>query len=302
MFSLYHDIRTDIADWMLAPTLFAKEMILHDWAQPNPQRRNRLNAAMKSALHAILRAVARVKGIEDRDLGGIVQPGIHQNGELGFVLFDEADGGGGAVLDLVLTGDPILDNTRTALVRRILEHAANACENCSCGGGDFDPTLIPIERLEFLALLPAQRNELRPASSCYRCLRSHRNQRDHALLDRHDAALLIRELLNAPDQPREAIGRHALDPGTPAEFEFQLDDGTIRPVALATVQPNQGDWVVLRYPEGGGAYGEWFLTQRAEMDGAPSNWLRLRNGVGLVDGRRFSDEELAALGIWSSTP
>lgn len=301
-FSLYHDIRTDIAGWMLAPTLFVNEMILHDWAQHNHDGRNRLNAAMKSALHAILRAAARVKGIEDRDLGGIVQPGIHQNGELGFVLFDEADGGGGAVLDLVLTGNPILDDSRTAVIRGILEHAVNSCQNCTCGEVNVDPTRMPIERLEFLGLLPPAQNDVRPASSCYRCLRSHRNQRDHALLDRHDAALLIRELLNVPGQHQDAIGRHALNPGTPADFNFQLDDGTIRPVSLATVQPNQGDWVVLRYPEGGGAYGEWFLTQRAVMDGVPSNWLRLRNGVGLVDGRIFSDEELAALGIWSSTP
>lgn len=94
-FSLYHDIRTDIAGWMLAPLLFADGMLLRNWAQLNHHGRNRLNAAMKSALHAILRAAARVKGIEDRDLGGIVQPGVHQNGELGFVIFDEADGGGG---------------------------------------------------------------------------------------------------------------------------------------------------------------------------------------------------------------
>jgi ATP-dependent helicase YprA (DUF1998 family) len=195
-FALYHDIRTDIAGWMLSPVLFGVSMKLHDWEQQNHHGRNRLNAAMKSALHAILRAAARVKGIEDRDLGGIVQPGIHQNGELGFVIFDEADGGGGAVLDFVLTGEPELDEPRIALVRRILEQAVRTCEDCSCGS-IIDSALMPIERLEFLALALADQGGLRPATSCYRCLRSHRNQREHALLDRHDAAILIREILGA---------------------------------------------------------------------------------------------------------
>jgi hypothetical protein len=252
---------------------------------------------MKSALHALLRAAARVKGIEDRDLGGIVQPGIHQNGELGFVIFDEADGGGGAVLDFVLTGDQVLDESRTALVRRVLEHAANTCENCSCGD-PVDSARMPIERFEFLALAAASQSNLRPAASCYRCLRSHRNQRDHALLDRHDAALLIREILQAPEQPPGARARQALNADTPDAFDFRLDDGTVRSVSRSTVPPSAGDWVLVRYPEGGGAYGQWLVTRRAELDGVPGNWLRLRNGVGLVDGRRFNDEELAALGIW----
>ncbi len=195
-FALYHDIRTDIAGWMLSPVLFEDGMILNGWEQQTQHGRNRLNAAMKSALHAILRAGARVKGIEDRDLGGIVQPGTHQNGELGFVIFDEADGGGGAVLDFVLTGEPELDEPRTALVRRILEQAVRSCEDCSCGS-IIDSSLMPIERLEFLALAVADQAGLRPATSCYRCLRSHRNQREHGLLDRHDAVILIREILNA---------------------------------------------------------------------------------------------------------
>jgi hypothetical protein len=272
-------------------------MTLQGWAQQTHPNRNRLNAAMKSALHAVLRAAARVKGIEDRDLGGIVQPGIHQNGELGFVIFDEADGGGGAVLDFVLTGDPVLDENRMALVRRVLEHAANTCENCSCGD-PVDSARMPIERFEFLALAAANQSNLRPAASCYRCLRSHRNQRDHALLDRHDAALLIREILQAPEQPPGARARQSLNADTPDAFDFRLDDGTVRSVSRSTVPPSAGDWVLVRYPEGGGAYGQWLVTRRAELDGVPGNWLRLRNGVGLVDGRRFNNEELAALGIW----
>ena len=297
-FSLYHDIRTDIAGWMLAPALFANGGTLQGWSQQTHQNRNRLNAAMKSALHALLRAAARVKGIEDRDLGGIVQPGIHQNGELGFVIFDEADGGGGAVLDFVLTGDPVLDQNRMALVRRVLEHAADNCEKCSCGGPVDDSAPMPIERFEYLALAAADQSNLRPAASCYRCLRSHRNQRDHALLDRHDAALLIREILQIPKQPLGAQPRQSLNADTPDAFDFRLDDGTVRSVSRSTVPPSAGDWVLIRYPEGGGAYGQWFLTIRGELDGVPGYWLRLRNGVGLVDGRRFNDEELAALGIW----
>jgi ATP-dependent helicase YprA (DUF1998 family) len=218
-FALHHEIRTDIAGWMLAPTLFANGMTLNCWEQQNHHGRNRLNAAMKSSLHAILRATTRVKGIEDRDLGGIVQPGIHQNGELGFVIFDEADGGGGAVLDLVLTGDLGLDEPRTALVRRILEQAVRLCESCCCGSV-IDSVQMPIERLEFLALAPVAQDGLRPATSCYRCLRSHRNQREHALLDRYDAANLIREILQHPSQTHGAVRRNSLSLETPSTFQF----------------------------------------------------------------------------------
>jgi ATP-dependent helicase YprA (DUF1998 family) len=304
-FALYHDIRTDIAGWMLSPVLFGDGMKLNGWERQNQHGRNRLNAAMKSALHAILRAGARVKGIEDRDLGGIVQPGIHQNGELGFVIFDEADGGGGAVLDFVLTGKPELDEPRTALVRRILEQAVRTCEACSCGF-IIDSALMPIERLEFLALAPADQADLRPATSCYRCLRSHRNQREHALLDRYDAAQLLKEILADPLIPQSVITRQALvfHPNVPDAFDLRLDDSTTKSVRRMPVgdQPNPKQWIVLRLPSGSWAYGEWFLTERRQASGNSVKRLRLLNGVGLSDGILITEDQLPQLDIWQPTP
>ena len=205
------------------------------------------------------------------------------------------------MLDLVLTGNPDLDGPRTALVRTILEHALKTCESCGCGDA-VDPNLMPIERIEFLGLNLADQNGLRTTSSCYRCLRNHRNQRDHALLDRHDAAQLIREILKTPYQPQGSIGRNALTQETPDVYQFQLDDGTVRSVSRAAVQPNHGDWVVLHCPQGGGAYGEWFLTDRCGIDDTPMKWLRLRNGFGLEDGRMFTEQDLAHLRIWKHVP
>jgi hypothetical protein len=200
----------------------------------------------------------------------------------------------------VLTGDSGLDEPRTALVRRILEQAVGLCESCCCGAV-INSAQMPIERLEFLALAPAAQDGLRPATSCYRCLRSHRNQREHALLDRYDAATLIREILQYPSQTHGAFDRNSLSLETPDAFQFQRDDGIVLPVLLADHTPNQGDWVVLGYPEGGGAYGEWFLASRTQKDGSPINWLRLRNGVGLDQGITVTDGELAALKIWKPT-
>jgi hypothetical protein len=293
-FSLYHDIRTDIAGWMLPPGLFANGRALQQWSQQNHAGRNRLNAAMKSALQAILRATARLKGIEDRDLGGLVQPGIHQNGELGFVIFDEAVGGGGAVLDLVLTGQLLLDAPRVAFIRRILEHAARLCETCSCGAKIVDPQDMPIERLGFLAMAPQDQKGLRPVTSCYRCLRSHRNQREHELLDRHDAEILLTELLTPAVAPANSRSRQDLvtTDNPPDAFNFLLDDGTTRQVTMLTnALPAQMQWALVQLPGGQFAYGNWMLMQRNT-----GQRLRLINGVGLEDG--LCDPDLGNLAIW----
>lgn len=198
-YSLCHEVRTDIAGWMLHTNLFGGGSLLHGWGVNDPNiPRNRLAAAMDSALQAILRAIAICKDIEERDLQGIIQPGPVQNGELGFVLFDDSTGGAGAVLDLVMSGDSEIDRERAAMIRSVLQTAINLCDSCECGEANIDPSLMPLTKDE---LLGNQANYRRTVS-CYRCLRSHRNQAKHSLLDRHDAAILIREILNADVMPQ----------------------------------------------------------------------------------------------------
>ena len=295
-YSLFHEIRTDIAGWMLPSEIVAQGTQLHSWTL-NPQGgRSRWNAAMKSALHAILRAVARVKGIEDRDIGGLALPMDANAGECGFVLFDESSGGGGVVLDLILSGKQELDTGREVLIRRILEEAIQMCAACDCGS-TVEPMKRPLPRMEFLALDQNGRFDCRPASSCYKCLRSYRNQRDHEFLDRYDAAMLLNDILQAPSVPQGILDRHALMglQNPPADFAFLLDDGTTRKVQAmpAGERPGQRQWALVRLPDRGSyAYGDWILMQRNN-----GHRVRLFNGVGLEDGLLLTNLDNVAIWI-----
>jgi len=306
IYSLFHKIRTDIAGWMLPNGIAAQGTTLHAWTQNAQGGRNRWNAAMKSALYAILRAAARIKGIEDRDIGGLALPMDANAGECGFVLFDESSGGGGVVLDLILSGKQELDAGRESLIRRILEEAIRLCNDCDCG-----PTLPqlnrPLPRMEYLALDQAGRVDCRPASSCYKCLRSYRNQRDHEFLDRYDAARLLEEIMQVPAISQGALDRHALMQiqNPPADFDFLLDDGTTRNVRAMPPggQPAQKQWALVRLSGSRrDAYGEWFLADRTNADGVAVKRLRLLNGVGLEEGILLTDEQMNNLTIWTKIP
>lgn len=294
-YSLFHEIRTDIAGWMLPSGIAAQGTPLHGWTQNAQGGRNRWNAAMKSALHAILRAAARVKSIEDRDIGGLALPMDANVGECGFVLFDESSGGGGVVLNLVLSGKEDLDIDRETLIRRILVEAVQLCGNCACGTTQ-QPMNRPLPRMEYLSLDQNARVDCRPASSCYNCLRNYRNQRDHEFLDRYDAAKLLEEVLQAPAVPHGVLDRQALEANQnpPEAFSFLLDDGSTRQLKKLPIgsQPAQRQWALVRLPENVGyAYGDWVLMQRT---GGPR--LRLLNGLGLEDGLPL--ENLTNLAIW----
>jgi hypothetical protein len=54
---------------------------------------------------------------------------------------------------------------------------------------------MPIPREDFMNLSESDRAEHRIQTSCYRCIRSHRNQRDHRTFDRLDAAQLLEQLV-----------------------------------------------------------------------------------------------------------
>jgi hypothetical protein len=301
-FSLCHEIRTDIAGWMFTPTLLGPGTLLHAWANENFNGRRRRDAALRSALQAILRAAARVKDIEERDIQGLVLPGDGANGEIGIVLFDDSSGGGGAVLDLILTGhvrNAESDGKNAARIREILETAKNLCEICKCGNGH-DTNHMPVTREELLDANVSAHN-FRLATSCYDCLRSHRNQREHGLLDRHDAARLLDTILQSQDLPQGTFDRNTLDAVIMNDFCFRLDDGTTMNVSKLAATPNANQWVLLRAPSGSWAYGEWFLTERTQTAGAPVKRLRLLNGVGLSEGMMITEDQLRQLDIWKQT-
>jgi hypothetical protein len=169
-----------------------------------------LQGMMTSALEALRRAIALDLEIAEREIGGATYP--DQN-RLGFVLFDESSGGGGAVLPLALSGDRTIDADRIKLIRRIIERAISLCRECTeCNAqqdfGSIDLSLPSVSRLDWLAANPQEQAAKRVRQSCYKCLRSYSNQRLHAQLDRGDAVIVLEALLNTetePNPPRESV-------------------------------------------------------------------------------------------------
>ena len=256
---------------------------------------------MKSAMYAILRAIALEKGIEEGEIQGILQPEALQNGERGFVLFDDTSGGGGAVLNLILTGEPAIDEERVELIGRILRRAISLCTDCNCGAANVQANHMPVSKKVWISLQAGNHaNNYRRSASCYDCLRSHRNQRDHEYLDRHDAVRLIEEMLSQPTLPNGSYDRNSLRLAVvPDQFDFITDDGALRKLARQTHDvPQNGDWILLRLPKGSFAYGTWFLTTRQQSGGDEVQFLRLRNGIGLAEPLSITNEGLASLEIW----
>jgi ATP-dependent helicase YprA (DUF1998 family) len=198
--SLFHKVKTDIAVWLPHSSLYGPGGRLAALAgQVLPGGGDRLRPGMQSAMQAILRAAAGKLEVADREIGGLLYPDEQGQGH-GFVLFDESSGGGGAVLPLVLTGHVKLDQERHTLIREIVERARSLCTDCAECNAD-DPfnqlrlDLPAISREEFLNRVPADRDNYRERQSCYKCLRSYKNQRVHHLLDRGDAWVVLDALL-----------------------------------------------------------------------------------------------------------
>ena len=207
-YTLRHEIRTDIALWLPSSDFFSRIFGKDErWeticGKIGAKDYSRFEAGMKSALEAILRAVCRHKRLRDSDVAGLVSPdprNRQQRALYGFVLFDNSSGGAGSVQDLVLMGQPGADeDQRRCGIVEILEEAINIC-NCTCTS-DLNRgkpmTLVPFIREDYLSLDPTEQARHRVREACYECLKSYGNQRDHELLDRHDAKQILQMLLNA---------------------------------------------------------------------------------------------------------
>ena len=238
--SLFHKVKTDIAVWLPHSSLYGPGGRLAALAgQILPGGGDRLRPAMQSAMQAILCAAAGKLEVADREIGGLLYPDEQGQGH-GFVLFDESSGGGGAVLPLVLTGHVKLDQERHTLIREIVERARSLCTDCAeCNAVDpFDQLrldLPAISREEFLNRVPADRDNYRERQSCYKCLRSYKNQRVHHMLDRGDAYVVLDALLDGtPGATVGTVPRPAAPAGdepatlpssampTAEEFELEL--------------------------------------------------------------------------------
>jgi hypothetical protein len=203
MYTLRHEVRTDIALWLLRDEFFQH---VTDWHQIvgsiGSRIYSRFEAAMKSALQAILIGVVRSKRLKGGDVDGLVSPdprNRQQARRYGFVLYDNSSGGSGSVQDLVLTGNPGNDALRKLRVKEVILEAIHVC-NCPCDSdlNHGKPTcLTPVTREDYLA--DGNQGNRRVRVACYNCLKSYGNQRDHVLLDRHDAKQILEFIKNGGD-------------------------------------------------------------------------------------------------------
>ncbi len=119
--------------------------------------------ALRTVSEALAIAACRLLEIEHREIVAEFRPALTPDGKTGdeaeIFLYDTLPGGAGFSRQLADQGIELLEQTL-----RLME---NCPENCD--------------------------------SSCYRCLRSFKNKFEHALLDRHVGAGLVRHLLTGED-------------------------------------------------------------------------------------------------------
>lgn len=244
-YSLRHEVYTDIALWLPAAGVFAPGSWLHSnggqpISQPGGQRSvYRKDAIMRSALYALLASISREKQVNEQEVSGVVYPDTEGGGGVGFAFFDTASGGGGVVLDLVLGGDGNVDAGRAKQILRIVDRAIEICESCpQCNevhGPEIpDESLVPTVFDEWKVLPEAERADRRQMQSCYHCVRNYSNQRFHSMLDRHDAARVLKDIRKA-GQVGESV-----DP-TPTEDpeEFDVPEGYLILSDLRTVPSDE---------------------------------------------------------------
>ena len=202
LYTLRHEVRTDIALWLPNEEFFQSIRQWHIIAGKIQSRDyTRFEAGMKSAMQAILRGIILSKKLKGDDVAGLVCPdprNRQQTGRYGFVLFDNSSGGAGSVQSLALTGiNGPEEDMRRASILEVLQEAIKICKNCSCESDlnqGKELAHAPRSREDYLSLQPDEQENNRIRVSCYNCLKSYSNQRDHLFLDRHDAREIL-ELL-----------------------------------------------------------------------------------------------------------
>jgi hypothetical protein len=300
-YTLRHEIRTDIALWLPHTDFFSKvfggvENRDVFCGTIGTRAYSRFEAGMRSALEAILRGVTRHKRLRESDVAGLVSPdprNRQQRGLYGFVLFDNSSGGAGSVQDLVLTGHAGRDDQqRRNAIFEILEEALRICE-CTCESGlnlGKERTLVPLTREDYLTKDPHDQVRYRVREACYNCLKSYENQRDHVLLDRHDAKHIL-ELLLLGGRPPEG-GQQNPSPvdvgsgpgasrnpahgafggaGTPIQVGSEIPPGEVTAVVKTVDGTITGNFRILRWAREGKPLG----LKLKRMD-APSADLSIR--------------------------
>lgn len=209
-----HRVRTDIVLWRIND-----ESALPAWPV------ERMDLAWQSALQALLKSTAKVMQLSKRDVDGEV---TLIDGKRHLVLFDNASGGAGTILSLL----PSKHSTKAStMAKAILEEAISLCKCVSCGYREDSDSMAlymlrtPVPHTEYLTS-PKGKREF---CSCYHCLKAYENQRIHATLDVHDAAIILQTMLNGriasgtcSSEKGESIADGSDFPQTPSTHEDKL--------------------------------------------------------------------------------
>lgn len=180
---LIYEAQTDMVLWKL-----------NEQAQlPDNWDDLRLKNAWLSAMQAILSATSKVINISDRDIDGLL---VQRDGAQVIVLYDNSASGNGALLGLMPSANPELNEKVKATTLDVLKAAINICSKCpNCGRklSDAESQKTPGSPQD----CHRAPDEFRPRQACYHCIMRYENQNMHSKLDVHDALVILNAMLGA---------------------------------------------------------------------------------------------------------
>ena len=117
------------------------------------------------------------------------------------VLYDRSTSGSGAILPLIPSDDENWNSSVYKHIRNILRRAIEICmgmrypDEAPCNCCEVDDKKKKLPSASHIDWLKKNREGVREAKSCNKCLKSYENQSQHDRLDAYDAILLLKWLL-----------------------------------------------------------------------------------------------------------
>ena len=206
----FHEVQTNIAIWGLDGK-FPEELKKSYSDGPYTIRRE-MNAHY-SALYALRRSIARHLNVTVRDIGALLD---FNAGQVRYVFFDTASGGGGCALALVMRNE---DDVETAMrIRQIIADAVEMLNSDHDSSVEFSERM-PVPSNIFNTLLEDQIANYRLAAACYDCLKDFDNQLLHGILDVPDALKILNSLLLDQNAPEQAVDENTIPDAPPEGYE-----------------------------------------------------------------------------------
>ena len=233
--ALYQKINTDVVYWALP------DNIRWTWETQGQMvnmkdRMERRIKAIRSAAEALQIAITKVLQIRDSEIRTFLKNDNRPYGPLGIVIFDTTPGGSGILSNLVISNevDAAANARRRSKIAEIIKTAIEICRGCTCNA-EYDSNWRPVHINEWLN----DPNEKRPSASCYKCLRSYKNQYFHDSLDRFDAMAVLRAMI-PEDRLDELINQPEGNPVPAARQEIRGADPVQPQTTAAAAVTNNG--------------------------------------------------------------